>query len=68
MNKPDPFDAVEISTKRAAQNKEKRELTAEEMREIECSAERRNIIQMPFTYRIGKPRHVRTGAHNNPRA
>lgn len=38
----DPFDSVEISTKRAAKNKEKRNLTQQEMSAIECSAEQRN--------------------------
>lgn len=38
----DPFDAVEISTKRASKNMERRNLSPESMRDIECSAEHRD--------------------------
>ena len=40
----DAFDAVEISTKRAAANIETRFLTEEEMTSVECSAEQRNKV------------------------
>lgn len=39
----DPFDAVEISTKRAAKHKERRFLTDAEMVELDCSAQAREI-------------------------
>ena len=39
---PDAFDVVEISTKRAAKNTDTRDLTSQQMEQIECSAEQRN--------------------------